>query len=115
MSARLLIPNTTQIPNVLMDEVMRTLSTAALKVLFAICRYTYGYGKQSDSISLRQLEEMTGLSRSGVVRCRKQLGNLIKTIPGSATEQRASVYALNLNITSGQLVTVGCLSKPNPN
>jgi len=106
MSSRLLIPNTTQVPNVLMDEVMRTLSTAAVKVLFAICRYTYGFGKQSDSISLKQLQDMTGLSRWSVIRCRNELGNLIRTIPGSAKGQRASVYTLNLDISSGQLVTL---------
>ena len=85
---------------------MRTLPTAAVKVLFAICRFTYGFGKQSDSISLKQLQDMTGLSRWSVIRCRNELGNLIRTIPGSAKGQRASVYALNLDISSGQLVTL---------
>lgn len=58
-------PNFTQIPNDLLDK-MADMSPAEFKVLMAICRKTFGWRKSHDVISLSQLEEMTGLSRTAV-------------------------------------------------
>ncbi len=45
----------------ILDEIMRTLAPGAMKVLFAICRYTYGWGKpEGDRISLKQLRKSPG-------------------------------------------------------
>src|SRR5262245_59224409 len=76
--SRALIPNSTQIPDVILDRWMAVLSGAELKVLLYIARRTYGFGKDSDNISLNQLARGirrrdgtvldlgTGLSVSGV-------------------------------------------------
>ena len=61
--SRLLIPNTCQVPNVLFDEVMPRLSDSSLRVLFAIVRFTYGFQKAADRISLGQLQKVTGMSQ----------------------------------------------------
>jgi len=99
-------PNFTPVPNVVFDEVMRTLTPAAGCLVFAICRYTYGWGKpQGDEISLKQLQEMTGLTRWGVIRARKQLGHLVTITPGNAS--RASKYRLNVEISDADLGTLG--------
>jgi phage replication O-like protein O len=99
--SRLLIPNTTQVPNVLLDQVMRQVSDPALRVLLAIVRKTYGFQKTADNISLTQLQEITALSRQGVVNGIKALGPLIEIRQG---KREGNQYALNLNIETGQLV-----------
>lgn len=58
-------PNYTQIPNEILDA-MDTMTPAAFKVLIAICRRTFGWHKTRDVISLSQLVETTGLSRTAV-------------------------------------------------
>jgi Bacteriophage replication protein O len=97
-------PNFTPIPNILLDDVMGKLSPGAVKILFGICRFTYGWGKTSDRISLSQLQAITGLSRWSVVRSLKQLGDLVTIKPGS--HNLASEYTLNIEISSKDLVTL---------
>lgn len=63
---KLNIPNHTQIPNTLIDDLMKDLSGSEIKVILAICRKTIGWHKISDRISLTQLAELTGLSRKSV-------------------------------------------------
>lgn len=103
MSNRLLIPNTTQVPNVLLDRLMPALKNTSLRVALAIVRFTYGFQKQADKISLSQLQKITGLSRQGVVNGVAALGPLLKIKPG-AKGRGANEYSLNLDISTGQLV-----------
>jgi phage replication O-like protein O len=99
--SKLLIPNTTQVPNVLLDVMMRQLSDPALRVLLAIVRKTYGFQKEADHISLTQLQQITALSRQGVVNGIKALGPLIVIRQG---KREGNEYALNLNVETGELV-----------
>jgi hypothetical protein len=97
--------NFTPVPNIIFDEIMRTFTPAAGCLVFAICRYTYGWGKpQGDEISLKELQEMTGLTRWGIVRARKQLDRLVTITPGAAG--RASRYRLNVEIPDVDLDTL---------
>src|ERR1700730_8900710 len=85
---RTLIPNSTQIPDIILDHWMAKLAGAELKVLLYIARRTYGFGKESDTISLSQiahglikrdgtvLDLGTGASRSSVARSVKVLQDL---------------------------------------
>jgi hypothetical protein len=78
-------PNTTQIPNQVFDTLMPHLSGGELKVLLYICRRTFGFRKDSDSISLTQiahgittkagraLDQGTGLSKRQVQRALRVL------------------------------------------
>lgn len=73
-------PNTTPVPDELIDEVMHILSGSELKVLLYIVRRTYGFKKTSDDICLDQicggivkkngdrLDHGTGLSRETAVK-----------------------------------------------
>src|SRR5437773_1424406 len=75
---RALIPNSTQVPDVILDHWMAELSGAEFKVLLYVARRTYGFGKDADNISISQLatgirrrdgsvlDRGTGLSRTGV-------------------------------------------------
>jgi phage replication O-like protein O len=59
-------PNYTQIPNALFDA-MASMKEAELRVVMAVCRQTFGWHKRRDMISLSRLQEITGLSRQGVI------------------------------------------------
>ena len=52
--ARAMIPNSTQVPDVILDRWMAALGRADFKVLMYVARRTYGFGKDSDRISLNQ-------------------------------------------------------------
>jgi hypothetical protein len=57
-------PGYTQVPNVLLEDVLREIATLAeLKVTMAIVRNTFGWGKAEKLISLTDLQAATGLSR----------------------------------------------------
>ena len=66
MQKKIQASNYTQIPNVIFDYWMAILSPGEFKVICAICRKTFGWNKQRDKISLRQLAKLTGLSERGV-------------------------------------------------
>lgn len=60
-------PNYTQIPNDMLDNDLPSMGKAECKVVLAIARKTFGWHKESDRISISQLEDLTGLSRQGVI------------------------------------------------
>jgi phage replication O-like protein O len=60
------LPNYTQVPNVFIDEWMQKFNGSVIAVLLAICRKTIGWHKETDSISLSQLCEMTGFNTATV-------------------------------------------------
>lgn len=70
---KIIKPNTTQIPNVIFDYWMDKLTPAEFKVLLCICRKTFGWHKDVDRISIRQIEKMTGLGKSGIIKCTEHL------------------------------------------
>ncbi|MGC7561274.1 replication protein [Pasteurella sp. PK-2025] len=61
------IPNSFQVPNAVIDELMSQMSGAELKCYLAIIRKTKGWGKEEDAISITQLMEVTGLSNRAVI------------------------------------------------
>lgn len=63
---RFWVPNSTQIPNQLLDEVVPEVSEAITKVLLVVCRKTFGWQKKWDRISITQLTKLTGLSDRSV-------------------------------------------------
>lgn len=66
--ARIEAPNNTQIPNIIFDYWMNLLTGAEYKVLMCICRKTFGWPKAIKSVSLLQIQEMTSLSRSTIIK-----------------------------------------------
>lgn len=111
---RALIPNSTQVPDVILDHWMAELSGAEFKVLLYIARRTYGFGKDRDTISLSQiagglkrrdgtvLDRGTGASRSSVARSLKALeerGLIVRTtnLAESGREFEENTYRINLD------------------
>lgn len=103
---RILIPNTTQVPNLILDLLIPRLPEGEARCLLYICRRTFGFHKEEDRISFSQfqngikssqgriLDLGTGLSRTSINRA---LGNLV--CAGAATvvkSAKGSRYKLNL-------------------
>ena len=61
-------------PNVLFD-LARELTASELRVLLAVARCTLGWQKEKDRISLTRFQQLTGMSRQGVLNGIEGLGN----------------------------------------
>jgi hypothetical protein len=109
-----LIPNSTQIPNLILDLVIPLISEAEARCLLYICRRTFGFHKRYDSISLSQFEKGirsrqgvqldfgTGMSRPGVTYALK---NLVKVeVIFMRKNSRGNRYMLNLNMDVDKVV-----------
>jgi hypothetical protein len=114
-------PTTTPVPDEVFDVLMPQLSGAELKVLLYICRRTFGFKKESDTISLHQiatgiktrdgrvLDGGTGLCKRHVIRALKALEkkNIIqvaRTVDESGLNE-VNTYSLNMLDTGGGVVT----------
>ncbi|WP_109067510.1 replication protein [Acinetobacter baumannii] len=98
-----LIPNSFQMPNAFVDEVMVKLNDPAVKIYLVIVRKTRGWHKEFDSISLSQFERFTGKSRPTVVKSLNELtkAGLIKKV---ASSRNGEAYALNDDFNDGWLM-----------
>ncbi|KAA6208114.1 hypothetical protein F1968_11050, partial [Avibacterium paragallinarum] len=61
------IPNSFQLPNSVVDDLIRDLTGSELKCYLVIVRKTKGWNKEYDAISISQLMEVTGLSNRAVI------------------------------------------------
>ncbi len=105
-------PTTTPIPDEVFDELLPDLTGAEIKVLLYVCRRTFGFKKESDSISLNQiatgimtrggrvLDRGTGLSKRHVQRALKNLEskNILKVDRRIVEDgvNETNVYALKI-------------------
>ncbi|WP_410679055.1 replication protein [Avibacterium paragallinarum] len=89
------IPNSFQLPNVVVDDLIRDLTGAELKCYLVIVRKTKGWNKDCDAISISQLMEVTGLSNRAVIDACNHLTEI-----GLLTRQKGArgvnVFAPNL-------------------
>jgi uncharacterized phage protein (TIGR02220 family) len=104
---KLLVPNSFQTPNALVDKAMPIVSGPAFKVLIAITRLTLGWEPdKAVEIGIDGLRKMTGLSRPSIVGAGKELTKLelilVKKSPRNS--RTPNQYQLNLDLTTGQLV-----------
>src|SRR5680860_1472854 len=115
-------PNYTQVPDELFDTLMTQLSDCELRVLLYIIRRTFGFKRDSDSISLSQmvsgiktrdgqiLDSGTGLAKSTVARGLKSLrekGVIVATRNSSATRgDQPTTYRLRFKADSTPEKTV---------
>lgn len=92
-------PNYTQIPNTLLDDLMMLMDGAELKVTLAIARQTFGYHRERHSLSLSELQGLTGLSRQGVING-VDAGEKRGTIARGKGRRGGFVYELIIDTTS---------------
>ena len=79
----------TALPNIYVDEYLSELSGAETKVLIVILRKTVGWQKESDEISLSQIEKITGLARHSVIAGLRGLmkrGLVVQTKPAEGNK-----------------------------
>jgi hypothetical protein len=108
MSDDHLIPNTTQVPNSILDLLMPFLHDGEARVLLYLCRRTYGFDRQSDSVSLdqfvngirnsaKQLDFGAGISRRSAINALvilKEIG-IVEQLEGGQGRSRIPVYHVN--------------------
>jgi Bacteriophage replication protein O len=110
----LLIPNSTQVPNFLLDKILPVVNPAEWKVITFVCRKTYGWQKREDRISLTQFERGTKLSRPWLVKILARLtksGLLLKNSgPGG------DIYGFNLecDVTAALAALCGGVELSSP-
>ncbi len=67
------VPNSFMVANAFVDEAMYKISDASVKIYLLIIRKTRGWTKESDALSLRQLESLSKKSRPTVIKCLTEL------------------------------------------
>lgn len=86
------IPNSFQVPNALVDDVLGNLSDAALRVYIIIIRKTRGWQKESDRISLTQFQAIGKRSRHTVITGLSELESL--GLVTKTDTEKGSIWAL---------------------
>ena len=109
-----LIPNSTQLPNLILDKVFPLIPEAEARCLIYICRRTFGFHKESDRISFSQfmdgikdrrgnvLDYGAGLARASVY---KGLKNLVDAGAVMVHKSKAgNYYRINLHMDVDKVV-----------
>lgn len=89
-----LVPNSFQISNVIVDDLLSSLTGNELKCYLLIVRKTRGWHKECDSISVSQFQEATGISNRVVIEACKSLVEKGLIIQKSGA-RNISVFAIN--------------------
>ena len=112
---RTLIPNSTQIPNVVIDILLPRIPSAEGKCVLYICRRTFGFHKEYDRISFSQfvdgikdrygkvLAYGTGLVRASVTQALKNLVRAEAVILVRKTS-KGNCYQINLHMDVDKVV-----------
>lgn len=95
MSNDRFIPNSFQVPNALVDDLMAELGGIELKCYLLVIRKTKGWNKEYDAISLTQFIKFTGAGKTAVVDALKKLVDLGLLVKKTGV-RNTSVYAINL-------------------
>jgi hypothetical protein len=106
------VPNSTQVPDTLFDELLAELSGAELKVVLYIIRRTFGFKRPSDTISINQLlhgitkksgevlDRGTGLTKPTLLHALKRLTERAIIIPARQFDAKGGFmpteYRLNI-------------------
>ena len=89
------IPNSFQLPNAFVDEMLAQVSGNACKVYLLIVRKTRGWQKEKDYISYSQIQKITGISSATVSKAIDELSELGLIKVKTGNEKSANQYSLN--------------------
>ena len=87
------IPNSFIIPNSVIDELLAKLTCAELKCYLFVVRKTKGWNKESDSISVSQFMEVTGLSNRSIITACESLVEM-GLLERSGGERKLNTYSV---------------------
>jgi hypothetical protein len=98
-----LIPNSTQIPNVLLDFLIPQLPEGEGRCLLYICRRTYGFHKEMDRISFSQFVNGIKGKDNGCGCCRSVVAMALKNLNEAGAilvikDWRGNFYKINLDM-----------------
>jgi hypothetical protein len=90
-----LLPNSFQIPNIIVDKFIQMMNGSDLKIYLIIVRKTKGWNKEFDGISLSQFIEYSGISSHNTIR--KSLKELVKLnlVKELKQEGKYSIFSLS--------------------
>lgn len=98
------IPNSFQVPNAIIDEMLPQMTPKAAICYFVVIRQTKGWNKEQDFISISQFMKKTGLSNRSVINAVNELVELglIEKKQVKQGNGVANMYSVNLckNFTS---------------
>jgi len=109
--------NYTQIPNLILDDLLCNLAKGELKILLTICRHTYGWQRDRQKISLGRLEKSTGLTKKSVKEGIKSLIERELIVQTEESHVRGIQYCYEINVEKDDLSiglseTRGVVSNP---
>lgn len=112
---RLLVPNSFQMPNVYVDEVLPILTGTEVKVLLFVARKTFGWGKIVETLTIAEIMAAVNGSRSAVSAALNRLVEMVVI----AREGEAGYefrYALQLDSSRFKLgdEAGGCVESTQP-
>ena len=99
-----LIPNSFQVPNLLVDRLLPFLNGPQTKVVLLVCRKTFGWGKRVDLISLGQFEQQAGLSRSSVYEALETFVRAGLLLKSSRGPRQVNEWSLNLEADAEDVI-----------
>ena len=107
----------TKIPNNFIDEWLLKLSGTATKVFLVILRKTIGWHKESDVISISQIEKHSGLSGNSVLAGLKELKlfNLIETTKEGRGKATRIEYKIKFSLSENTHQTIPETNKDKSN
>jgi len=105
MKSRSFIPNSTQVPNILLRHFMHLLKDTEFKCLMMICDQTFGWGREVDAIALSQFEKGitsydgtlisggTGASKTSIIDAIKRLSEsgLVQVHKGNTNKYEINI------------------------
>ena len=94
-----------EMPNSVIDDLASVLSDPTFKIYCVMIRKTFGWGKESDKLSISQIMEISSKARSTVIKSCLELESLgLVTVAGHA-ERGVKIYQVNkLTSTANGLV-----------
>ena len=111
-----LIPNRTQMPNLILDKVIPLIPESEARCLLYICRRTFGFHKESDRISFSQfmdgikdrrgnvLDYGAGLARASVSKALRHLMQAGAIL--IRTSGKGNYYQINLHMDVDKVVQI---------
>lgn len=96
--SKIIVPNYTQVPNIVIDDLAAKLSDSAFKIYVVLIRKTKGWEQKRDAIAISQFMEITGKSKPTVIKCLDELTNL-GLIKKTRFTKYGNEYELNLSFS----------------
>lgn len=96
--SKIIVPNYTQVPNVVIDDLAAKLSDSAFKIYVVLIRKTKGWEQKRDAIAISQFCELTGKSKPTVIKALDELINL-GLIKKTKFTKYGNEYELNLSFS----------------